>query len=85
MHFLNDSHRRWHCIMEGLFREKSWSVKLVEGFISENQVRAELCTGCEGTCDLIVRHRGNPNLVLFGCERSKCQHRLIRLQFRAAE
>jgi hypothetical protein len=71
--------------MEGLFREKSWSVKLVEGFILKKQVRAEHCTNCEGTCDLIERHRGNPNLVLFGCEHSKCQHRLIRLQFRTAE
>ncbi len=71
--------------MEGLFKEKSWSVKLVDGFVSADQVRAEHCTDCEGTCGVVVRHRGNPNLVLFGCERSKCQHKLIRLQFRNAE
>jgi hypothetical protein len=70
--------------LENLFKEKSWSVKIVDGYLSENQVRAEHCLGCEGSCDIIARHRGNPNLVLFGCERSKCQHKLIRLHFRSA-
>ena len=67
--------------MEGLLREKSWSVKLVQGYISKDRVRASHCDTCQAVCNLMLRNRGNPNLVLFGCSLSKCQHKLIRFDF----
>jgi hypothetical protein len=69
--------------MEGLLREKSWSVKLIEGNISQNKVRGNHCEGCLNNCDLMVNNYTNPNLVLFGCRARKCQHKLIRLSFGA--
>ena len=71
--------------MEGLFKEKSWSVKLVDGFVSGSHVKATLCTGCPGASSLVVLKCGNPNMVLYGCEGSKCRHRLIKVQFRNAQ
>ncbi len=67
--------------MEGLVREKSWSVKLVTGRVLHNQVRAVHCAQCQNTCDLMVENRSNPSLALFGCSASKCQHKLIRMDF----
>ncbi len=68
--------------METLFKEKSWSVKLVDGFVSDSKVRAPQCVGCSSASSLVVLKSGNPNMVLYGCSGSKCQHRLIKVQFR---
>ncbi len=70
--------------MEGLFKEKSWSVRLVDGFVSENQVKARQCVGCPSASSLVVLHCGDPNVVLYGCGGSKCQHRLIKVRFEAS-
>ncbi len=67
--------------MESFLREKSWSVKLVQGYLAKDRVRATQCETCQATCNLLVRNLGNPNLALFGCSLSKCQHRLIRFDF----
>lgn len=69
--------------MESLLKEKSWSVKLVQGHISKDRVRASHCDTCQAACSLMVRNCSNPNLVLFGCSLSKCQHKLIRFDFGA--
>ncbi len=67
--------------MEGLLKEKSWSVKLVTGFVYADQVRSKQCLGCNSNSTFVVYSYSNPDLVLFGCDASKCQHKLIRLHF----
>jgi hypothetical protein len=66
---------------EGLLKEKSWSIKLVPGFIFQEQERGGHCSDCTGTASIVAYNLGNPNMVLFGCNGSKCQHKLIKLSF----
>jgi len=67
--------------MLSIFKEKSWSVRLVDGYILGNQVRGMHCDNCDGISKLVANNFGNPNMVLFGCNGHKCKHRLIRLYF----
>ena len=62
-------------------KEKSWSVKLLSGFISNNQVRSDKCKGCASSTQLIVGNNDDPNLALWGCNGHKCKHILIRMKF----
>jgi hypothetical protein len=62
-------------------KEKSWGVKLVGGFVSNNQVRSLRCKGCDSTSKLVVGSNHNPNLALWGCSGHKCKHVLIRMNF----
>lgn len=64
-----------------VFKEKSWSVRLVDGYILGNQVKGTHCDNCEGMSKLVANNFSNPNMVLFGCNGHKCKHRLIRLYF----
>ena len=63
------------------FKEKSWSVMLVRGYILNNQVRAERCENCKSISQALTTNCSNPNLLLYGCKDSKCKHRLMRLDF----
>ncbi len=63
-----------------LFKEKSWSVKLVNGFITNNRVRTQLCENCDSTSQIVVINNADPNLALYGCSNRKCKHILMRLK-----
>lgn len=67
--------------MLSIFKEKSWSVRLVDGYVLGDQVRGMQCDSCDGISKLVANNYGNPNMVLFGCNGRKCKHRLIRLCF----
>jgi hypothetical protein len=64
-------------------KEKSWSVRLIEGYVLNDQVRAQRCENCRCTTEILVANYGNPNLLLYGCKESKCKHRMLRLDFEA--
>jgi hypothetical protein len=64
-------------------REKSWSVLLVRGHISNDQVRGKRCENCKSTTEVLVANHSNPNLLLYGCKDNKCKHRLLRLDLDA--
>jgi hypothetical protein len=64
-------------------KEKSWSVRLIEGYVLNDQVRAQRCENCRSTTEILVANYGNPNLLLYGCKESKCKHRMLRLDFEA--
>jgi hypothetical protein len=63
------------------FKEKSWSLKVIDGHVANNRVRAEQCVDCKSNCELVSYNRNNPNLVLYGCKGHKCKHTVIRLKF----
>lgn len=65
------------------FKEKSWSVLLVKGYVRNNQVRAERCENCKSTTEVLAANYGNPNLLLYGCKDIKCKHRMLKLDFDA--
>jgi hypothetical protein len=65
------------------YREKSWSVLLVKGYVRNDQVRAERCENCKSTTEVLTANHGNPNLLLYGCKDSKCKHRMLKLDFDA--
>jgi len=64
-----------------LVKEKSWAVKIVDGYVLDSQVRADHCRGCEAKTKLVVASNGNPDLLLYGCNSHKCKHVLIRMNF----
>ena len=63
------------------FKEKSWSVLLMRGYVFDDQVRAPQCANCKSTTQALTVNFGNPNLYLYGCRNSKCKHRLLRFDF----
>lgn len=65
------------------FKEKSWSVLLIKGYVSNDKVRAEHCENCKSTTEVLTTNYNNPNLLLNGCKDNKCKHRLLRLDFDA--
>ncbi|MGD6805952.1 MAG: hypothetical protein ACQCN4_03225 [Candidatus Bathyarchaeia archaeon] len=74
----------WFCSADGFLmffhvKEKSWSVRLVEGYVLNDQVRADRCVNCRSTTEVLVANYNNPNLLLYGCKDSKCKHRILRL------
>src|SRR5512147_1607967 len=71
--------------MLGLVKEKSWSVRLAGGYLLNGVVRADLCKDCEASTTIVARNNSNPNLLLFGCNGTKCKHRLIRFNFTQEE
>ena len=68
-------------VLLGFVKEKSWSVRLVNGYVANNQIRSENCKGCESITKLVVGNNGNNDLVLYGCGGHKCKHTLIRMKF----
>jgi hypothetical protein len=66
------------------YKVKSWSVKVVDGYILNNQVRSVQCKGCDSATKLVVGNNDDPNLILYGCGGHKCKHTLIRMDFGAA-
>jgi hypothetical protein len=63
------------------FKEKSWSVLLVKGYVMNDQVRAPRCENCKSITEVLTANHNNPNLLLYGCKDTKCKHRLVRLDF----
>jgi hypothetical protein len=63
-----------------LFKEKSWSVRLVDGFITDNRVRSQECENCDATSQIVAINRADPNLALYGCSNRKCKHILMRMK-----
>ncbi|MGE5554752.1 MAG: hypothetical protein ACM3UY_00605 [Methanocella sp.] len=62
-------------------KEKSWSVRLVKGYVLNDQVRALRCENCKSTTEILTTNHNNPNILLYGCKDSKCKHRMLRLDF----
>jgi hypothetical protein len=60
-------------------KEKSWSVLLLKGHVTNAQVRAERCENCKSTTEVLTANYNNPNLLLYGCKDNKCKHRFLRL------
>jgi hypothetical protein len=67
--------------LSSLEKEKSWSVKLVEGFITDNKVRTEHCEDCDSISQIVAINNADPNLALYGCSNRKCKHILMRMKF----
>ncbi|HKM59248.1 MAG TPA: hypothetical protein VJY36_00085 [Candidatus Bathyarchaeia archaeon] len=65
------------------FKEKPWSVLLLQGYVLDDQVRAPQCTNCKSNAHPLTVNYGNPNLCLYGCQDTKCKHRLLRFDFSA--
>jgi hypothetical protein len=65
------------------YKEKSWSVLLIKGYVRNNQVRSERCENCRSTTEVLTANHGNPNLLLYGCKDTKCKHRMLKLDFDA--
>jgi hypothetical protein len=63
------------------FKEKSWSVLLVKGYVLNDQVRAVRCENCKSKTEVLTSNFNNPNLLLYGCQDNKCRHRFVRLAF----
>jgi hypothetical protein len=63
-----------------LIKEKSWSVKLENGYVLGSQVKANRCKGCESTAKLVAGNNDNPDLLLYGCHGHRCKHVLIRVK-----
>ena len=63
------------------FKEKSWSVLLVKGYVQNDEVRAIRCENCKSTTEVLTANHHNPNLLLYGCKDAKCRHRMVRLDF----
>ncbi len=61
-------------------KEKSWSVKLIKGYILNNQVRNNYCGTCKSTSRPVAGNYNDPNIVLFGCNDRKCKHILMRMK-----
>jgi len=53
----------------------------MKGYILNDQVKAEQCENCRSKSEVLRTNFSNPNLFLYGCKDSKCQHRLLRLDF----
>jgi hypothetical protein len=64
-----------------LVKEKSWSVRLVDGYVQNCQITSEQCKGCDCVTKLVVANNHDHNLVLYGCDGHKCKHTLIRMKF----
>ena len=62
-------------------KEKSWSVLLIKGYVSNDQVRGTRCENCRSTTEVLTANHNNPNLLLYGCRDTKCKHRMLRLDF----
>lgn len=62
-----------------LFKEKSWVVRLVDGYVLNDRVRASRCRDCLFTPQLVLGNNGDTNLMLYGCNISECKHVLIRV------
>ena len=62
------------------FKEKSWVSRIVEGQFFNGRVRAEQCTECNSSCDLVT-FGCDSNSLLYGCTGHKCKHVLIRVKF----
>jgi hypothetical protein len=65
--------------LSDLIKEKSWSVKLIKGYILGNEVKTNYCGDCKSTSQPVTGNYSNPNIVLFGCNDRKCKHTLIRM------
>ena len=64
-----------------LIKEKSWSVRIVEGQLLDGKVRATQCSECKHSCELVTVGCGNSNSILYGCSGNKCRHVLIHVEF----
>jgi hypothetical protein len=62
-----------------LIKEKSWSVRIIEGQLLDGKVSAKQCSQCKHSCDLVAIGCGNSNSILYGCSGSKCRHVLIHV------
>jgi hypothetical protein len=65
-------------------KEKSWSVRIVEGELQDGKIRTKHCSQCKRSCDLVAIGRGNANSILYGCTVSKCRHVLIHVDSSSA-
>jgi hypothetical protein len=74
------NHQLVVCLLS-LIKEKSWSVKLVSGYVVNSQVKADRCKGCDSIPKMVVGDNSDPDLFLYGCNGHKCKRTLIRLKF----
>jgi hypothetical protein len=62
-------------------KEKSWSSRVIEGYIFQGKVRAQQCAECKSSCELVTLGVGDSNSILCGCAKDKCKHILIHMKF----
>jgi hypothetical protein len=67
-----------------LIKEKSWSVRIVQGELLDGKVRAKQCLQCKHSCNLVAIECRNSNSILYGCSGSKCPHVLIHVKSSSA-
>ena len=60
---------------------KTWSVRLIKGYVLNDQVKATQCANCKSTAYALAVNFSNPNLFLFACRDAKCRHRMLRFDF----
>ncbi len=66
-------------------KQKSWSVKLLQGYVEKGKVRIKRCGDCNSTAHLVAENLGKPELLLFGCHSLKCKGLLLRLNLKSVE
>ncbi len=66
--------------MCSFFKEKSWSVRLANGFVLNGDVRSNRCSDCNNSPILLLGNCSDPDLLLYGCTGHKCKHTLIRVR-----
>lgn len=71
--------------MSSFVKDKSWSVRLIDGYILGNHVKGKSCGTCESVSKLVANNFANPNMVLYGCDGHKCKHTLIRVNFHSGK
>jgi hypothetical protein len=67
-----------------VIKEKSWSVRIVEGQLLEGKIRAKQYSQCKHSYDLVAIGCGKSNSILYGCVESKCKHVLIHVEASSA-
>jgi hypothetical protein len=66
--------------MLSFLKEKSWSIRLANGFVLNGNVKSDRCLGCDNSPRLLLGNCSDPNLLLYGCTGHKCKHTLIRVR-----
>ena len=77
---LNFACNTWAVFLLALTKEKSWSVKLANGFVVHDQVRSDFCKSCDSIPQLLLGNNGDKDLLLYGCAGHKCKHIMIRMK-----
>ena len=66
-------------------KEKSWSVRITFGYVTNGQVRSHNCGNCAFNAKLVIGNNDNSNLLLYGCDTRKCRHILMKVDLGSSD